>query len=231
MTTTLTKDPVAASGIELQLMHTTRDAECLGLLPAPILHIAAQFTSKDEAKQVLQLVNVRSKADGDIVIESTDGHRAFRFVIPRGDLWHLVPSEIKLSAETLRKRVAYGHWAVLRSSETIDFMGGKKSVANCPPCVFLESRPYAHRATCYTFPAMDNLWPDKFSNEPQAPIAYNAGYLADFLGQVAKFSPNGVVTMETNKPSTPLVFTATCDLHGLEHCRFEYLLMPVQLRN
>jgi hypothetical protein len=232
MTATLTKDPISASATELALMHTKTQASTLAILPAPILYIAAQFASKDEAKQVLQCINVRTSTDGNITIESTDGHRAFRFTIPCGDLWHTFARDIKLNSATLRKRISYAHFAVVKNSGVIDFLGGKISKGkDHPPTTFIESRLYEHAGSAFTFPSIDSIWPDKFNNQPQAPIAFNASYLASFLDEVTRYSYNGVVKMETNAPSNPLVFTCKPDLHGLTDCLMEYLLMPVQLRD
>jgi len=81
-----------------------------------------------------------------------------------------------------------------------------------------------------TYPHIDQLIPDKFTNEPGKPIAFNASYLADF-GKVVGKASNGVIKMFTNHPVTPMIFEAACNLEGLEDTKLQYLLMPVQVRD
>jgi hypothetical protein len=72
--------------------------------------------------------------------------------------------------------------------------------------------------------------PDKYSNAPGAPIAFNARYIGEFAAEVSRYSVNGCFTMETNGPATPLMFTAKADIIGTETVTLQYLLMPVRIR-
>lgn len=235
---TSTSDLVAATAEELQLMAAFSQGD-IGCLPAQVLYIAAQFASRDEAKQVLQLIHVRKGEDGLITIESTDGHRAFRFrfqecnpVRRQGEHWY-INRDLLLDASIFRKRVSYGHWAMIKDNGTAEILGGKIAKGSeCPPSKLIEARPYKHVADGFIYPKLDQLWPDKFENVPGGPISLNASYLSKFLAEVTSYSHNGVVKMSCNKPSEPLVFSSSCELSvpGLENCQLEYLLMPVQVR-
>ena len=54
-----------------------QESKIIGCLPYQLLHIASHFSSKDESKQLLQIIHVRLEK-GLIRIASTDGHRLFR---------------------------------------------------------------------------------------------------------------------------------------------------------
>ncbi|QTP86370.1 DNA polymerase III beta subunit [Synechococcus phage S-SRP02] len=217
---------------ELQLLQRASEgASAIACLPAQVLYVAAQFASRDEAKQVLQLVCVR-KAGDQIVITSTDGHRAFRFRLPASEQWYVEADELLLNAAPLRKRVPYACWALVRESGTVELLGGRVAKGSAfPPAELIEARPWKSAADCYTYPQVCQLWPDRFSNTVGGPIAWNASYLAQFLAEVTRYSHNGVVRMEANHPTTPLVFSSSCELPGLDGCELEYLLMPVQIRD
>jgi len=218
---------------ELQLMQRASEGEgTIGCLPAQVLYVAAQFASRDEAKQALQLISVRRSGPDQITIESTDGHRAFRFRLPAGEHWYLERDQLLLNAASFRKRITYGHWALVNERGVVEVLGGKVSKGGkFPPGDLIEARPWKHEADCYQFPQLDQLWPDKFNNNPGGPIAWNASYLGAFLAEVSRYSHNGVVRMECNGAQTPMVFSCSCELPALEGCELEYLLMPVQLRN
>lgn len=233
MTTTTTADLQAMSATALQVRAAASEREAIACLPAQILYVAAQFASRDEAKGVLQLVNVRRRDDGSVQIESTDGHRAFRFRVPvaarGGELW-FADRDLKLNAATLRKRVSYGQFAIVRADGTVEFLGGKSKKGAPVPTEFLEARPWKHADDCYEFPVIDQLWPDSFTGELKGPIAFNARYVAEFMAEVDRYSHNGVVKLQMNRPTTPVVMTSSCELHGLEGSELEHLLMPVQIR-
>ena len=55
-----------------------KESKIIGCLPYQLLHIASHFSSKDEAKQLLQIIHVKLE-NGLIRIASTDGHRLFKF--------------------------------------------------------------------------------------------------------------------------------------------------------
>ena len=56
-------------------------------LPYPAVWAAAQFASSDDFKEQLTYVCARVLDDGNYVIESVDGHRAFRYFFPNSQAW------------------------------------------------------------------------------------------------------------------------------------------------
>ena len=209
----------------------TTDKEVTGIeacLPAPILHIAAQFASTDECKQLLCCVYV-TKSDKGIEVASTDGHRLFRFVMPfksASDLYKVNSSiGLKLDAKLLKKKVNLAKYVIIGPDKSIEFIGGKGKLEDP-----LEKR-YQKLDFDGVYPNYNQLFPEKFSNTPGGPIAFNSLYLSDFCQMAAKYSNNGVVKMVSNSPTTPMVFTAICDVERLEGLELEYLLMPVQVRH
>lgn len=207
----------------------TTDKEVTGIeacLPAPILHIAAQFASTDDAKQLLQCIYA-TKSDKGIEVASTDGHRLFRFVMPfktASDLYKVNSSiGLKLDAKLFKKKVNYAKDVIIGTDKSIEFIGGKGKRKDP-----LEKR-YQLQEIDGVYPNYNQLFPDSFSNEPKKAIAFNAKYLSEFCQMVTKYS-NGTLKMVTNHPTTPVVFTACCDVEGLEGFELEYLLMPIQIR-
>ena len=214
----------------------------VALVPAQILWAAAQFASTDECKELLTNVCLRTVAlkDGPAVeITSTDGHRLFRAVIPSTEHFFGYSDTIdnekgfKLKAKPLKKRVAYAHYALIRKSGVVEFIGGKKrKTADTLPTdnlssVHASSHPYDEAI----FPHTGNLWPDRFGRDTDKAIAFNASYLSDFCNVVSKLSLNGTVKMERNSNNTPAVLTCDCDVFSVEDCvTLEYLIMPVVIR-
>jgi hypothetical protein len=217
----------------------------VALVPAQILWAAAQFASADDCKEVLthiclRTVPVRGGTESPAVeITSTDGHRLFRAAIPSTDHFFGYSDTIdnekgfKLKAKPLRKRVAYAHYALIRKSGIVEFIGGKKArTADTLPTESLISvNASSHPWEDSTFPHTGNLWPDRFGLNTERPIAFNASYLADFCNVVSKLSLNGTVKMERNSNNTPAVLSCDCDIFSVENCvTLEYLIMPVVIR-
>ena len=99
----------------------------------------------------------------------------------------------------------------------------------------------------HTFPEVDQLMPDKFSNAPGKPIAFNARYFGDVMRLAAKFTANSVVKQETNHTITPAVFSFDIEPFWLggqqiegafrrsewscDYLTAQVLVMPVQIRD
>jgi hypothetical protein len=197
--------------------------ELLAFLPAQALHVAAQFTAKpDTARDMLRHVHVFNNAN-TIHIEATDGHRAFRMRIANSDLYHCDGS-LLIKAEAFKKRIASANFAIFKDDGIVEILGGKGTSTD-----LMEARPWKADAD-WNFPNISQLWPGKFTNAPGAPIRYNARLLGEFLAQVSRYSSNGLVQMETNSPTSPLVFTSDCEIHGCTDAELEFLLMPCQVR-
>jgi len=204
-----------------------QESKIIGCLPYQLLHIASHFSSKDEAKQLLQIIHVRLEK-GLIRIASTDGHRLFRVEFKSNEKNFYLDDdviELKLDTRAFKK-------SNLRAEKVIISENGFAQV-------FKKDHNYIHdpvnpifwkSSIEGTFPNIDQLIPDSFTNEPSAPIAFNASYLADF-GKVVSKASNGVIKMFTNHPVTPMIFEASCNLEGLEDTKLQYLLMPIQIRH
>lgn len=232
---TATTAPSAADQMTFTMPHTETGAAAesaaplLAQLPAHLLHIAAQFASKDAAKEAITVINI--KRDGEqLRIASTNGHYAFRCRIAadpdclRG-AW-LLHDELSLRADNFRKRCNYAQQVLISANGEARFFGAKRGEA----LGLLEGRPYGVLRPAYQVPfppSFDQLWPDSHSNTPGAPVAFDASYMAEICAVVSRYSENSVLRWESNAPTTPLTLTATTE----QGERLEFLLMPVQVRS
>jgi len=204
-----------------------QESKIIGCLPYQLLHIASHFSSKDEAKQILQIIHIKLEK-GLIRIASTDGHRLFRVEFKSNDKTFYLDddvTELKFDSKAFKK-------SNLKAEKVIIHNNGFSQVFNKKHRYGIDtaSNVFWKSSIEGTYPNIDQLIPDSFTNEPSAPIAFNASYLADF-GKVVSKASNGVVKMFTNHPVTPMIFEARCDLEGLEDIKLQYLLMPVQIRH
>ena len=203
-----------------------QESKIIGCLPYQLLHIASHFSSKDEAKQLLQIIHVRLEK-GLIRIASTDGHRLFRVEFKSNEKNFYLDddvTELKLDARAFKKSNLKAEKAIIHNNGFSQVFNKKLRFGIDPVNpIFWKSSIEG------TYPNIDQLIPDSFTNEPGKAIAFNASYLADF-GKVVGKASNGVIKMNTNHPVTPVFFEASCNLDGLEDTKIQYLLMPVQLR-
>ncbi len=198
------------------------------ILPAQLIHVAAQFASSDNCKESLTGIYIRpASEDGGVIITSTDGHRMFEVTCPH-TTWRC-DQPMLLAAKPFKKRIAYARMITIDNTagngEGARILGGRG-----PSNEFLQSIPWASEYADERYPSTDQLWPDKYTNSPEAPIAFNGQLLGDFLQQVTRYSHNGTVVMRTNGKHAPVVFTSSCtDVH-LDDVEMRFLLMPVQIR-
>jgi hypothetical protein len=202
-------------------------------LPAQLLYVAAQFASTDRVKELLTAIRVRpAGGNGGVIIDSVNGHSGFRVVCP--DPTWCCDQPLLLSAKALKKRIPHARRACINASndnQEIEarIMGGAGMAE------FMQSIPCTARGSTGStlvvdsWPNYDRLRPTEFSNAANAPIRFNAQLLSDFLAQVSRYTDNGVVTMQHNTPTTPLVFTGTINQpeSWLADVTMEFLLMPV----
>ena len=217
-------------------------SELAAVLPYWPIWAAAQFASTDEAKQLLQFVHIFRPDEFDYQIESTDGHRAFRYRIPAWvngmpSLWRIPDDGLLLLAKPLKKAVNYSKMLTVSEDLRVSFHGGKKELLDEMSSINLPTNfgVSAASTSCkyYTFPNINQLWPENFSNEPKAKFAFNARYLKEWFTVVDKLSDNGVTAVRCNAPTTPFVFDCSYESRIGEHLRhpkLEMLLMPVQIR-
>jgi len=204
-----------------------KESKIIGCLPYQLLHIASHFSSKDEAKQLLQIIHVRLEK-GLIRIASTDGHRLFRVEFKSNEETFYLDddvTELKLDSRAFKK-------SNLKAEKVIIHDNGFSQVFNKKHRYGIDPvNPVFWKSSIEgTYPNIEQLIPESFTNQPGKPIAFNASYLADF-GKVVSKASNGVIKMFTNAPTTPMTFEASCNLEGLEDTKIQYLLMPVQVRD
>lgn len=210
-------------------------------LPYWPIWAAAQFASTEEHKQLLNFVHVFK--DGDVFqIESTDGFRAFRYRFPAGgdnyrlNAWEFPNSGLLLHAAPLKKAVPLAKILTVSKDLRAYIHGGRKQAV-----VELASYNLAgfhginttKDAEFHTYPKINCLWPEQFTNNIGNPWSLNAKYLKEWFAVVEKLSPSGVTKMQGNSPVAPFVFSCNYreDLGGYPDALLECLLMPVQVRD
>ena len=217
---------MTTSVLQSQLTDLSQ-SKVVACLPYQILHMAAHFSSKDDAKQILTVIHVK-KEGSTIRIASTDGHRLFRFEIKEGNKkpFYVETSQDDLTEFFINPKAFKK--SLSKAADVLIYENGFAQVFSMRDerleGIFWKSNVEG------TFPNIDQLIPDSFANEPKASIGFNAAYLNDFFKLAYKFSENGVVRMNTNTPTTPIVFRAKSNIKNLEGSLIEYLLMPVQIR-
>ena len=218
------------------------EAAAAAVLPYWPVWAAAQFASRDEAKEILQFVHVW-KADRFIQIESTDGHRAFRYQLPVMDahgetLWQVPEKGLLLNAAGLRKAVSKARLLTVDGELRCTFHGGNKEALDELSSVTM-GRLYSVStvADCERmfdkFPTLNQLFPDSFNNTPGKQFAFNARYLREWFAVVEKLSSNDISRVDCNASTTPFVFCCDYEPRVGQHFetpRMELLLMPVQIR-
>jgi len=198
----------------------------LAELPALVMHMAAQFVHHDPYKEGITCIHLQQKNDG-IRVASTNGHFAFRCLVPYGASCFMVDNtsmgnnELLLPALTFKKKVNYAQRVSIGNGEA-KFIGGKKMEMD-----MLETRPC--KESEWSFPShFDSLWPDpaNMENAPAAPVTVNADYMRIICDTIAKFSDNGLVKMHlANSANSAMLLTTSMDDLALQ-----FLLLPVMVR-
>ena len=218
--------------------------DCAAVLPYWPVWAAAQFASDDAAKQLLNFVHVWR--DGDALqVEATDGHRAFRYRMPAvtadgmETLWRLPEGgHLLLWAKPLKKAVAHASLLTVTRDLRAVFHGGKKGALAELSAVNVSGFFSVHQVEDSTkvgrYPQINQLWPDKFSNQPNGRFGFNARYLREWCAVVEKLSDNSVTSCVCNAAVTPFVWRANYEPRVGQHfsdAQLELLLMPVQIRD
>jgi hypothetical protein len=198
----------------------------LAELPAVVMHMAAQFTHSDPCKEGITCIHLQQKSDG-IRVASTNGHFAFRCLVPYGPFCSFFDSQtladwsLLVPASSFKKKVNYAQKVSIGNGEA-RFIGGKKMEID-----MLETRPC--KESEWPFPSQfDSLWPDPASmeNAPAAPVTINADYMRIICDTIAKFSDNGLVKMHlANSATSAMLLTA-----NLDDLALQFLLLPVMVR-
>lgn len=182
--------------------------------------MAAQFVHYDSCKEGITCIHLQQKDNG-IRVASTNGHFAFRCLVPYGESCFMGDNELLLPAITFKKKVNYAQKVIIGNGEA-RFIGGKKDVME-----MLETRPC--HASEWSFPGhFDSLWPDPVSmdNAPAAPVTMNADYMRIICDTVAKFSDKGLVKMHLADSATSAMLLTT----SMDDLALQFLLLPVMVR-
>lgn len=193
------------------------------ILPAPIAWAAAQFASKDTTKGALVYIQIQRNGNETVTVRSTDGHKAFRVILPN-NLAYSTVGEILIPAAEFSKH------GKLLTAQWLHFRNDGTAAAINPAGSIVELRQWTRDNYPPTFPNVDQVWPDswQYHCEPGTIMGVNGSYLATIGTVCHKLSLNSVLTIETANHNAPMNFTA--DYRDTD-ARLEFLLMPVQLRN
>jgi len=189
-------------------------------LPAIVMHIAAQFVHYDSCKEGITCIHLQQRDDG-IRVASTNGHFAFRCLVPYGESCFMGDNELLLPATTFKKKVNYAQKVIIGNGEA-RFIGGKKDVME-----MLETRPCPESE--WSFPGhFDSLWTDPASmdNAPAAPVTMNADYMRIICDAVAKFSDKGLMKMHLADSAISAMLLTT----SMDDLALQFLLLPVMVR-
>ena len=195
----------------------------IACIPYEVLRVASQFVSKDHSKQLLWGVHLKVEND-KITVASTDGHRLFYFKFPNNQLGFKLNKNITIPGSVFKSQIKQAT-KVLITDNLITFMNEE---------IFLSSVHYQEIPG--TYPNIEQLIPDSFSNNFEKEFSFNCDYIGQFCNQVKKLSTNKAITFNGNKSTTPFIITATWDiknpfesLEGFE-AKLNYLIMPIMKR-
>lgn len=192
--------------------------------PAAIMQMAAQFAHTDTFKEGLCGIHLQSTANG-MRIAATNGHFAFRCIVPFSDHCFMGQEQLLVPALTFKKKVTYAKKVSILDGEA-KFCGGKKDIMT-----MLEARPITPLCPVekWIFPShFDTLWPvlEDLDNAPGGFIAFNPEYMRTVCDVVAKCPNAGRLQLYTsNNTTAPMALTADAD--GL---LLEFLLLPLAVR-
>lgn len=191
--------------------------------PAILLHIAAQFVHPDACKGAITDIHLKSMHNG-MRIAATDGHFAFRCLVPFGPLCFMQLPEALIPAKTFKKKVAYAQKAIINNGESRFYGGKKEGVMD-----LLEARPCVGDNRD-EFPShFDSLWPDPASmaNAPAKPVVLNSEYMRTICDISAKLADSVNIKVRMGEsPTSPLLLTTS-----LGDTELQFLLLPVMVRD
>ena len=192
----------------------------IACIPYEVLRVASQFISKDQNKYLLWGVHLKVENE-EITVASTDGHRLFYFKFPNNQLGFKLNKNITIPGAVFKSQIKQAT-KVLITDNLITFMNEE---------IFLSSVHYQQIPG--TYPNIEQLIPDKFTNNIEKEFSFNCDYIGQFCNQVKKLSSNKAITFNGNKPTTPFVITAKWDIKNpfetLEGFKpvLKYLIMPI----
>ena len=218
MSTTITTKQVSSPYAIYE--HETKIAS----IPYEVLRVASQFVSKDYSKYLLNGVHLKVEKD-EITVASTDGHRLFYFKFPNNELGFKLNKNITIPGTVFKSQIKQAT-KVLITDNLVTFMNEE---------IFLSSVHYQQIEG--TYPNIEQLIPDKFTNNFEKEFSFNCDYIGQFCNQVKKLSTNKAITFNGNDSVKPFVITATWDIknpfESLEGFNpiLNYLIMPIMKRD
>ena len=195
----------------------------IACIPYEVLRVASQFVSKDYSRQLLTGIHLKVEND-EITIASTDGHRLFYFKFPNNELGFKLNKCITILGAVFKSQIKQAT-KVLITDNLITFMNEE---------IFLSSIHYQQLEG--TFPNVEQLIPDSFTNNFEKEFSFNCDYIGQFCNQVKRLSKEKSITFNGNNPKTPFVISATWDIknpfESLEGFSpvLKYLIMPIVKR-
>jgi DNA polymerase III sliding clamp (beta) subunit (PCNA family) len=195
----------------------------IACIPYEVLRVASQFVSKDHSKQLLWGVHLKVENE-EITVASTDGHRLFYFKFPNNELGFKLNKSITIPGAVFKSQIKQAT-KVLITDNLITFMNEE---------IFLSSIHYQQIAGQY--PNIEQIIPDKFTNDFKKEFSFNCDYIGQFCNQVKRLSKEKSITFNGNHSNAPFVINATWDvknpfetLEGFNPI-LNYLIMPIMKR-
>ena len=194
-----------------------------GCIPYELLRVASQFVSKDMGKYYITGVHLKVEND-EITVASTDGHRLFYFKFTNNELGLKLNKNITIPGSVFKSQIKQAT-KVLITDNLITFMNEE---------IFLSSIHYQKIEENY--PNIEQLIPDKFTNDFKTEFSFNCDYISQFCNQVKKLSKEKSITFNGNKSTAPFLITAEWNIKNpfetLEGFNpiLNYLIMPIMKR-
>lgn len=186
-------------------------------VPADIMYIASQFASSDEIRESITGIHLKPEDNG-VRIGATNGHIAFRCLVPYGHHCSMGNDQAALlPAAPFKKKVAYARKVDICNG-LATFAGGKKNLME-----LLEARPCKPSESEFP-PSFDDLWEQSNDDSKWSKWAFTASYMKTISTIVEKYSETGVAKVSMTGPVSPIAILASSgDL------TLQFLLMPVQV--
>ena len=195
----------------------------IACIPYEVLRVASQFVSKDMSKYYITGVHLKVE-NQEITVASTDGHRLFYFKFPNNQLGFKLNKNITIPGSVFKSQIKQAT-KVLITDNLITFMNEE---------IFLSSVHYQQIEG--TYPHIEQLIPDKFTNNFEKEFSFNCDYIGQFCNQVKRLSKEKSITFNGNKSTAPFVITAEWNIknpfESLEGFNpvLNYLIMPIMKR-
>ena len=163
----------------------------IACIPYEVLRVASQFVSKDYSKYYITGVHLKVE-NNEITVASTDGHRLFYFKFHNNELGFKLNKNLTIPGSVFKSQIKQAT-KVLITDNLITFMNEE---------IFLSSVHYQQIEG--TYPHIEQLIPDKFTNNFEKEFSFNCDYIGQFCNQVKRLSKEKSITFNGNKSTAPL---------------------------